>query len=446
MISHNQQVPPTESGFKQANESPLIAAASLREMCLQAGADDVGFVSITRPELEDQRDEMKLLLPGVQTVISLVLRMNRGPLRSPLRSVANAEFHHSGDKSNAVASQIVRQLEDRGLEALNPPVGFPMEMSRFPSKKIWTVSHKPIAVAAGLGQMGIHRNVIHPRFGNFILLSSILLKAQVTEQAQPIDYNPCMSCKLCVAACPVGAIHPDGAFDFSACFTHNYREFMGGFKDWVSTVSESRSRREYSEKMSDAETASMWQSLSFGANYKAAYCLAVCPAGEEVISPFQNNRAQFLNDYLKPLQDKAEDLYVVKGSDAATHAAKRFPHKTLRFINSGLDADSVAGFLFGARLRFQRKWAQSQKIERVFHFTFTGREPGMATIQIQGKNLNIDEGQHLGKSDVHIIADSEAWVQFLRKERHLLTLLAQRKLRFRGDIRAMQDFKACFLG
>jgi hypothetical protein len=29
-------------------------------------------------------------------------------------------------------------------------MGFPMEMDRFP-EKIWTVSHKPIAVAAGLG-------------------------------------------------------------------------------------------------------------------------------------------------------------------------------------------------------------------------------------------------------------------------------------------------------
>jgi hypothetical protein len=27
--------------------------------------------------------------------------------------------------------------------------------------------------------------------------------------------------------CPVGAISPDGDFNFSACYTHNYREFSG---------------------------------------------------------------------------------------------------------------------------------------------------------------------------------------------------------------------------
>ena len=57
---------------------------------------------------------------------------------------------------------------------MNPAMGFPMEMDRFPGK-IWVVSHKPVAVAAGLGMMGIHRNVIHPKFGNFILLGTVLL-------------------------------------------------------------------------------------------------------------------------------------------------------------------------------------------------------------------------------------------------------------------------------
>ena len=50
-------------------------------------------------------------------------------------------------------------------------MGFPMEMDQFPGK-VWVVSHKPVAVAAGLGMMGIHRNVIHEKFGNFILLAA----------------------------------------------------------------------------------------------------------------------------------------------------------------------------------------------------------------------------------------------------------------------------------
>jgi epoxyqueuosine reductase QueG len=50
---------------------------------------------------------------------------------------------------------------------------------------MWVISHKPVAVAAGLGQMGIHRNVIHPKFGNFILLGTVLVDAEVSAGSTP---------------------------------------------------------------------------------------------------------------------------------------------------------------------------------------------------------------------------------------------------------------------
>src|SRR5881394_370858 len=182
-----------------------LDAGWLKQLLLDAGADDVGFVEIGRSALDDQREDIFKAFPYTKTLISFVVRMNREAIRSPARSVANTEFHHSGDEVNDVARNVVRILEDRGIRAMNPPMGFPMEMDQFPGK-VWVVSHKPVAVAAGLGMRGIHRNVIHPKFGNFILLGTILLDAEVSEPDQPIDYNPCLECRLCVAACPVGAI------------------------------------------------------------------------------------------------------------------------------------------------------------------------------------------------------------------------------------------------
>ena len=71
----------------------------------------------------------------------------------------------------------------------------------------------------------------------------------------------------------------------------------------------------------------MWQSLSFGANYKAAYCLAVCPAGEDVIRPFLDDRAGFLEEVVRPLQDKEETIYVVAGSDAEDSRPQAVPRQ-----------------------------------------------------------------------------------------------------------------------
>src|SRR3954470_17154047 len=199
-----------------------LDAEWLKRLVLEAGADDVGFVEIGRPALDDQREDILKALPRTRTLIRFVVRMNREAIRTPARSLANTEFHHSGDEVNDIARNVVRSLEDRGIRATNPAMGFPMEMDRFPGK-VWVVSHKPVAVAAGLGMMGVHRNVIHPKFGNFILLGTILLDADVSGTGRPIDYNPCLECKLCVAACPVGAISNEGDFNFSACYTHNYR-------------------------------------------------------------------------------------------------------------------------------------------------------------------------------------------------------------------------------
>jgi hypothetical protein len=80
--------------------------------------------------------------PPTRTLISYVVRMNREPIRSPARSVANLEFHHSGEQVNEVARQVVALLERHGVRALNPAMGFPMEMAQFPGKT-WLVIAYP---------------------------------------------------------------------------------------------------------------------------------------------------------------------------------------------------------------------------------------------------------------------------------------------------------------
>src|SRR6184192_2246324 len=194
---------PTVKAFhEKAAQAPAppaptkLDAAWLRQLCREAGADDVGLVEISRPALDNQREDILRAFPPTKTLLSFVCRMNREPIRSTARSVANLEFHHTGDHVNEVARKVVSALEAKGVRAVNPAMGFPMEMDRFPGK-IWVVSHKPIAVAAGLVHMGIHRNVIHPVFGNFILLGTVLIAAEISARSEPLDYNPCLDCKLC---------------------------------------------------------------------------------------------------------------------------------------------------------------------------------------------------------------------------------------------------------
>jgi Fe-S-cluster-containing hydrogenase component 2 len=329
-------------------------------------------------------------------------------------------------------------------------MGFPMEADRWPGK-LWTVSHKPVAVAAGLGQMGTHRNVIHPKFGNFILLGTVLLADEIArgDQSQPLDYNPCLKCMLCVAACPVGAIGPDGSFNFSSCYHHNYREFMGGFNDWVEQLAESRSRADYRKKVSAAETVSMWQSLGFGPNYKSAYCMAVCPAGEDVVAAYRLNKAEHTREILRPLQEKKETLYVIRGSDAEAHARKRFPHKFHKLVRSNLVPSRIEGFLSGLSLTFQP--AASKGLAARYHFIFTdvaGTEPGAkveATVEIRDQKIEMQRGLR-DRADLRLQADAETWLRCLRGESSIVLALLLRKIRLRGPLSLLQAFGRCFPG
>ncbi|GBG38716.1 hypothetical protein NJB14197_35880 [Mycobacterium montefiorense] len=146
---------------RQTQKPGALDADWLRQMCLQAGVDDVAFASVDNPDLASEVEHVEAALPGTKSYISLVVKMNRDNIRSTARSVANQEFHRSGELLNEAAYRIVRRLQDSGYRVLNPSATFPMEMDNYPGR-IWVVAHKPVAVAAGLGVMGIHRNVIHP--------------------------------------------------------------------------------------------------------------------------------------------------------------------------------------------------------------------------------------------------------------------------------------------
>jgi len=412
----------------------------LRTLCLEAGADDAGFVEIDRPALDVDRQDILAAAPWTRTLVNFVLRWQRENIRSPMRSVANHEFHAGYDRVTEVSRAIVEMLGEHGVRAVHTAFGFPMEMDRWPSKP-WIVSHKLAAEAAGLGRMGIHRNVIHPKFGNFIAIGTVLIDRDVDQPSRPLDYNPCLTCKLCVAACPTGAIKPDGYFDFSACYTHNYRELMSGFGDWVEQVAESKNANQYRRRVSDDETVSVWQSLAFKPSYKAAYCVSVCPAGEDVLGPFEADTKGFIDGLVRPLQEKAERVYVVAGSDAEEYVPKRFPTKRIKRVSHGLRTRTVDQFLTALPRLFQRE--QSAGLDATYHFTFTGAEQRQATIVVRAKTLAIKEG-HSGDPDMRLKVDTDTWFGFLAGEKRLLPAVLRGRIRVNGPLRLMRAFARCF--
>src|SRR5262245_17263421 len=115
--------PTVKAFYEKAPAAPApdnLDAAWLRQLCLECGADDAGLVEISRPALDNQRDDILRYFPPAKTLLSFVCRMNQEPIRSPARSVANLEFHDTGHQVNEVARKVVAALEKQGVRALNP--------------------------------------------------------------------------------------------------------------------------------------------------------------------------------------------------------------------------------------------------------------------------------------------------------------------------------------
>lgn len=412
----------------------IFEAALLRRWCLEEGADDAGFVETTREALGEEREDIHHAFPRGKTIISICCRLNPENMQAPPRHFANDETHHTVDVIKEVSRKILARLNAAGIRGVVSPVSFPMDLQRWPGR-MWDISHKPVAVQAGLGHMGIHRNVIHPKFGNFILLNSILIDAEMDEYGKPLADNPCVNCNLCVSVCPVGAVRADGPFDSSACLTHNYREFLGGFQDWVETVVESGDVTEYRRRFRDTDTLSWWQSLSHGANYKSSYCMAVCPAGDEVFPRYAANKPAFVEEILKPLKDMPEPVYVLPNT-AAEKAAQRNPKKEIRHVRNPVRISKVRRFFIGLRRVPPQRLAN---VELKMNFSFYGSEEFAASIVIEDSSIQVSF-EHLEDADGHLRADAATYVKLLNGEARLILAILLRRIRYQGDLGTLRRF------
>ncbi len=314
----------------KGEENRVYSAAEIKKICLDAGADDVGLVDIDRDSLNKEREGILHVYPLARGIISIAVTNNRENIQSSARYVANEEFHNTSDRTSRISREILRRLNQLGIRGVVANHGWPMAMDRYPGK-IWDVSHKIMAVEAGMGHMGLNRLVLHPKYGSCISLESILINGQIDQYDHPLEENPCLKCNLCAAACPTGATSKDHPFDFMACITHTYRDNSAGFNNMIEAIVTSKDMEEFRSHFDDREMGLMWQSLMFRMSYRCSYCMAVCPAGEEVKPVYLKNKKEHIERILKPLRDRQERVYVLAGSKAEAKARQN-PNKEVRVV------------------------------------------------------------------------------------------------------------------
>src|SRR6185312_296975 len=122
---------------RKTEKPGVIDSDWLRQVCLEAGADDVAFASVDNADLASEREHVDGALPGVQSYISLVVKMNRDNVRSTARSVANQEFHRSGEVMNEAAHRITRALQDAATVRSTRRCPSPWRWTGIPAASGW---------------------------------------------------------------------------------------------------------------------------------------------------------------------------------------------------------------------------------------------------------------------------------------------------------------------
>ena len=441
----NLDTHPTIIAYKKEKEGRRVQiqeleARRLKKDAVAAGADAAGVIDIARESMAAYRQDLLKVLPETVCVLCLVFRVNQLALKSTEHSVADLEFKEAFLNANHTAREIAEKLRQKGIKAVNMPVGFPMEAKNWPGK-MWLNNEKIFSIEAGLGHMGWNRLVLHKELGAAVILGSVLIGCAADQYDRPLEFNPCIECGLCLKVCPVGAVRKDGEFGFMACYTHNYRERLGGFQNWVEQIVASKDPADYRRRVSDNETISMWQNLAMGSQTRCDRCMAVCPAGKESIGEYLEDRKAYIHRTVTRFADIEETIYVVKGSDAEQHVTSKFRQKTIKHISNGIRPTTAAIFLESLPLAFQP--GQSEGLDAVFHFTFSGEENLLATVIIRDKKLTVDDG-HAGKPDLHLTADSRTWTRFLAKEAGIFPALLTRKFKLKGSPKLMGAFAKCF--
>src|SRR5581483_8659695 len=108
VIAHQQRPAPEKV-------SEPLDDAWLRQLCLDAGADDVGFVEIDRPALAEERPHIQRAFPHTRSLISIVQGLKRDDAWQWERAGEKSGFQQPGAQANEVAKHVAGLIERAGI-------------------------------------------------------------------------------------------------------------------------------------------------------------------------------------------------------------------------------------------------------------------------------------------------------------------------------------------
>jgi epoxyqueuosine reductase len=215
--------------------------ASITDKALAVGFDRVGFAPARIPastaRLEEWLDrgyhgEMSWMsrarerrvdasqsLPGALSLVCCALNYYQGPAVEPFPGTGTVSSYARGtdyhEVLDAKLSELAAFIEEEAGVATRVYVD------------TGPVLEKGFAVAAGLGWIGKHTNLISSNGSSWFFLGEILVPLDLSSATASPVRDHCGSCTRCIAACPTGAIVEPYVLDSRLCISYLTIELRG---------------------------------------------------------------------------------------------------------------------------------------------------------------------------------------------------------------------------
>ncbi len=194
---------PSGSGERLVHVSEDLGTftKNLKRFAQGCGADLVGIADLAR--LEGIQTEPEDLLKGYVRAVSIAVRLSDG-IVDAITDRPTPLYQQNYVKVNMllddVALRVTQFLQNSGGRAV------PIPASQLLDKTRWTsyLSHKAVAVAAGIGWQGKSLLLVSRGYGPRVRLVTVLTDIAL-EADMPVK-NLCAECSDCAEACPAGAI------------------------------------------------------------------------------------------------------------------------------------------------------------------------------------------------------------------------------------------------
>lgn len=189
---------------RRVEADPAEMSERVKKAARRFGADLVGIAPVGPHAIFAGRT------PPHGTAICIGLSMDQEKMAHVPHAPAAEEVMHAYRQVARIALRLGRHV--RGL-------GWPARAYGNPNST--DILHIPLAIAAGLGQLGKHGSMISKEHGSNFRLAAVLTDLPLALD-EPVDIavdDLCMGCKRCVVDCP-----PDAIF--------NEKQWVRGEKRW----------------------------------------------------------------------------------------------------------------------------------------------------------------------------------------------------------------------